>query len=406
MDLSEKVRSEFPALQRYAYLDSAASALLPRSSLKVIDQYYQGLPLNAGVTLSSDIYYGGLGDEGARITTAVGEARSNVAALLHGAPDEIVFTKNTTEALVQVADGLPLTEGDEIVISDVEHQSSYLPWLRAASEKGARIRMVSSGVGGVVGARDVESLMGPRTRAVVVPHVSSLLGTVQPVAEIGQVAKSRGVPLVVDAAQSCGRLPVDVREIGCDYLAFCGHKGMLGAQGISGLWGRKEALGRLRPLTIGSRSTVMERFGDYAPGPVPYRLESGVINTEGALALGNSVGLLLAWGMDAVSKHIGALSDNLRSALRGVRDVQLYGEDGEDGRTGIVSFNLGVADSKRVAEELFAKDRVVVSPGIHGSAPALLKIGARSTLRASVHCYSNGKDIDRLIAGLKGYRRT
>lgn len=395
------IRTEFPVAEGLVYLDNAAAALVPRVAAQAMTTYYAGVPHNAGVELTADVYYGGVGEFAESVTAQVTRARAEVAALIGARPGEIVFTKNTTEALNLIPSGLPLEAGDEVILSDVEHQAAALPWIRLAGERGIRLSFVQATRQGYVDPDAVEAKVSPATKAIALIHVSSLFGAVEPVEAVGAIARGHGLTFIVDAAQSVGRIPVNVEVIGCDFLALCGRKGPMGPQGIGALYGRAECLARLRPLTIGSRSAVLGEDGNYALAPPPFRFEAGALNAAGVIGLGASVAFLRSLGMEVVRRRIEALGAALWAEVSGIERVVCYGDPLHVARTGILSFNVEGLDSREVCRRLWKAERVIVSPGIHGSPMALRKVGARGTVRASVHCFNTCEEIKMLARGLR-----
>jgi cysteine desulfurase/selenocysteine lyase len=257
----------------------------------------------------------------------------------------------------------------------------------------------------VVDAADVERRISPRTRVIVMIHVSSLFGSVEPVEAVGGIAARHGVVFAVDASQAVGRIPFDMARINCDFAALSGRKALLGPQGVGVLVGRNGSLRRLRPLVIGSRSAVLEAVGDgevrHAMAESPHHLEAGALNTGGIIGLGASVTFLEDLGWTAVFARIHALGRALWNAIAAVPRVEVYGDPEHSPRTGIISFNIEGRTSREVCEELWGLDRVITSPGIHGSPLALNKIGVPGTVRASVHCYNTEDEIQRLARGLE-----
>jgi cysteine desulfurase/selenocysteine lyase len=344
--------------------------------------------------------------EAAAVTANISEARAVLARTLGTSPQDVAFTKNATEALNLVALGLPWTPGDEILISETEHQSSLLPYLRVAADFGLRLTWIPADRNGGIDPSDAARLLSKRTRLIALIHTSGLVGSIAPVAAVGALAARHGVLFAVDAAQSAGRIPVDVETIGCDFLTISGHKGLLGPQGIGVLAGRRGSLGRLAPTYLGSRCAVIDHDGDggmrYTLAESPFHLEAGGINTSGAIGLGRSVAFLERLGWAAVFDRIQFLGARLWQALSATPRVELYGDQRQEPRTGIVSFNMPGRSSYRVCEELWTSGRVIASPGIHGSSLALRKVGVPGTVRASVHCYNTEEDIDRLAHVLAG----
>lgn len=399
------VRREFPAAERAAYLDNAAASLVPRVAQEAMAAYYAGIPFNTQVQLSPTVSYGAVGEEAAAVTAAVAAGRATVARAVGASARDVAFTKNATEALNLLAQGLPWEAQDEILLSEVEHQSGLLPWVRLAAERGLRLTWVPADASGLIDPADVERRITTRTRLVVMIHVASLLGTIEPAEAVGAIAARHGVAFAVDAAQAAGRVPVDVMRIGCDFLVVSGRKALLGPHGIAALVGRAGSLRRLRPMNLGSRAATVRELPDggveYDLADSPFHLEAGAVNAGGVIGLAASVGFLEALGWPKVFARIRNLAEAQWEAVAAVSGVQIYGSSGHSARTGIVSFNIHGRDSYEVCEALWRLQRVVTSPGIHGSPLAVRKLSAAGTVRASVHCFNSQDDIERLARGLK-----
>jgi cysteine desulfurase/selenocysteine lyase len=404
----EAVRCEFPAVERAAYLDNGAAGLVPRAAQMVMADYYRGIPFNAGLRLSPTVSYGGVGEDAEAVTGGVAAARDEIRRALGGGAGDLAFTKNATEALSLIAEGLPWQAGDEILISEVEHQSGTLPWMRVAAERKLELGWIPTDAAGRVDSADVERRLTRRTRVVALIHVSSLFGTVEPVEAVGELTRRRGVMLVVDGAQAAGRIPVDVGRMGCDFFVASGHKGLLGPQGIGIVIGSPGALAKVRPPAIGSRSAVLDAHSgalDYALAPAPFHLEAGALNAASVLGLGASVAFLGRLGWAEVFSRIATLGGALWAAIATAPGVEIYGDRADAARTGIVSFNVHGRDSGEVCRTLWRGARVLVSPGIHGSPLALRKLGVTGTVRASVHCYNTEGEIEQLARALAALSR-
>lgn len=403
MKIAGDIKKDFPALKNMVYLDTSSSSPPPSAVIARIRDYYENSPVNAGVKVAEGIYYGATAEIVDRVTEWATSARESLAKMISAnSPSEIVFTKNTSEAINVVAMGFPLKPGDEVIVTDVEHQSNIIPWLHAAKLRSATVKVVKGSADGVIDPSDVERAITGRTAIITTAYITNIFGTIQPVEAIGKIAKAHGVAYFVDGAQVGGRFPVDIQEIGCDFLSLCGRKALCGPQGISVLYGRKEALERLTPAAIGGRSARLIDLEtvEYELSPVPYRFETGNNNNEGIIGLGAAVDYLMGLGMENVSERIGEMASYLYSKLESKQDVVLYGRPDHSKRTGIFSFNVRGVDGARIARRLWDLDRVLVSPGTHGSPAAMKKLGVEGTVRASLHFFTTESDLNRFSAAL------
>lgn len=389
----EEVRRDMPYLKDLVYLDSASVVPAPLPVIKAMEEYLYSHPFNYGV---------GVWKRSVEAAERVNEAR-RIAARAIGATSEaeVAFTKNTTEAINLVAQGLDWKPGDEIVLTDLEHQSNAIPWMRAAQEHGGRVRFVPADADGMVDPADVRRAMTPATRLVACTHVSNVFGTIQPVREITQIAHEHRALAFVDAAQSAGRIPVRADEIGCDFVAFCGRKALMGPQGTGLLWGRLELLEKLQPLTTGSRAANVvdeERFKVNRP---PYKFEAGVLNTSGVIGLGRAIQYVEEIGYNAILTHIRDLTAYMIETLRATPKVIFHGSARLDRQAGIVMWNVEGMDPDQVARELDRIGNVAVASGAQGSLLAIKPKGLTSIVRTSVHYCNTRGDLDALAAALR-----
>jgi cysteine desulfurase/selenocysteine lyase len=389
----EEVRGDMPYLKNLVYLDSASVVPAPLPVIKAMEEYLYSHPFNYGV---------GVWRRSVEAAERVNEARRIVADAVGAASDhEIAFTKNTTEAINLVAQGLDWKPGDEIVLTDLEHQSNVIPWMRAAQEHGGKVKFVPADADGVVDPDDVRKAMTPTTRLVACTHVSNVFGTIQPVREISQIAHAGGALAFVDAAQSAGRIPVRVDEIGCDFVAFCGRKALMGPQGTGFLWGRLELLEKLHPLTTGSRAANVVDEECFRVTRPPHKFEAGVLNTSGVIGLGRAIQYVGEIGYDAILAHIRNLTAYMIETLRDTSRVIFHGSSRLDRQAGIVMWSLEGIDPDQVARELDRIGNVAVASGAQGSLLAIKPKGVTSIVRTSVHYCNTREDIDGLAAALR-----
>ncbi|WP_287409487.1 cysteine desulfurase [Oceanithermus sp.] len=389
-----EVKRDFPIFGHnpgLVFLDSAASSQKPRAVIDAIAHYYKHDHANV---------HRGAYALSQRATDAYEHARAQLAGFLDADLDEIVFVRNATEALnlVAYAWGLEhLREGDEILVTEMEHHANLVPWQLVAARTGARLKAVPLTDEGRLDLDAFETLLSERTRVFAVTQMSNVLGTINPVAELAAAARERGALVVVDGAQAAPHLPVRVRELNADFYALSGHK-MLGPTGAGVLWGDSEALKALPPF-LGGGSMIEEvtiERSSYAPPP--QRFEAGTPAIAEAVGLGAAAGYLMDLGMEQVWAHDRALLKYALERLKEVPDLHLYGPEGPD-RGGVIAFNLGSLHPHDLATAL--DDRgVAVRTGHHCAQPLHRRLGVAATARASFYVYNTRDDVDRLVEAL------
>ncbi len=403
MSVPSEVRRDFPLLQRsvdgkpLVYLDSAATSQKPRVVLEALQRYYE--EYNANV-------HRGLYRIAERATLAYEEARAKVAAFIGAPPEELVFTRGTTEAINLVAYSYGdayVRPGDEILVTEMEHHSNLVPWQLLAQRRGARLRFVR--VRPEDGTLDLDSLdrcLTERTRVVAVTHQSNVVGTINPVRDIAERAHAVGAVVLVDGAQSVPHMPVRVQDLGCDFLAFSGHK-MCGPTGIGALWGRRELLEAMPPFHGGGEMIERVELERSTYKDPPHRFEAGTPNIADAIALGVAVDYLQAVGMEAVRAHEKALVRYALAQLAEVKGLRLYGPRDPELRGGAMAFSLEGVHPHDVAQVLDGEG-VCVRAGHHCAQPLHRALGVAATARASVYLYNTPEDIDALVRGLERVR--
>ena len=403
MSIPLDVRADFPLLQRsvdgkpLVYLDSAATSQKPQVVLEALRRYYE--EYNANV-------HRGLYRIAEQATLAYEEARAKVAAFVGGRPEEVVFTRGTTEAINLVAyawgDAF-VRAGDEVLVTEMEHHSNLVPWQLLAQRRGARLRVLRvRPEDGTLDLDALDRLLTERTRIVAVAHQSNVVGTINPVRYISERAHAVGAVVVVDGAQSVPHMPVRVGELGCDFLAFSGHK-MCGPTGIGALWGRRELLEAMPPFHGGGEMIERVELEHSTYKDPPHRFEAGTPNIADAIALGVAVEYLRALGMEAVREHEKALVRYAMAQLAEVRGVRLYGPKDPELRGGALAFTLEGVHPHDVAQVL-DEQGVCVRAGHHCAQPLHRALGLAATARASVYLYNTPEDIDALVRGLERVR--
>ena len=384
------LRRNLPFLKGTVYLDSASVSPAPSFVLRKMDLYHREFPFNYGV---------GVFKKSERCRSEVDKARRAVAQFIGAYPEEVIFTKNTTEAINLVSSGLTWNPGDEVIVTELEHQSNLIPWFRLKREKGVKVKVVKLNREGFIDPGSIVRALSRKTRLVAMTHVSNLLGTVQNVEEVGHLVQGSRVLFMVDGAQSVGRIPVNFGNIRCDFFAGCGRKALMGPQGTAFLFGKRDRLKKLRPLMLGSRGANVIPPLKYGLEPIPFRFESGVLNTSGFVGLGSAAEYLKQVGLQKIAGRIRELTSVLLGGLKEIEGIKIYGSQSTDGQAGILSWNLEGYDCHEVARALDKKG-ILVASGVQGSPLAMKGLGAKGVVRTSLHYYNTEKEIDRLLKGM------
>lgn len=396
-----KIKADFPILQRtihdkrLVYLDSAATSQKPKQVIDATSDFYGRY--NANVHRA--IYE--LGEEATREYEG---AREKVAAFIHAkSPNEIVFTKSTTESINLVAYGYGLKgkiqKGDEIVGTVMEHHSNHVPWHFVKDHKGAVLKYVDVTDDGTLKTEQYDELLSKRTKIVTVTLCSNVLGTINPVREIVKRAHEVGAICVVDAAQAAPHMAIDVQGLDADFLAFSGHK-MLGPTGIGILYGKEAILEETEPLLGGGEMIREVHLGQATWNDVPYKFEGGTPNIAGAIGLGVAVDYLSQLGMDAVRAHEMEVTEYALEKIRRLKGVTTYGPADVTKKAGVVSFTIDNAHPHDIASILDVEG-ICIRSGHHCAQPLMDRFKLPATARASFYIYNDLEDVDALVAGMK-----
>ena len=396
MDRAE-LRKDFPILEqkvngkRLVYLDSAATSQKPLQVIEAIDKYYR--EYNANV-------HRGVHTLGTKATDAYENAREKAAKFINApSPKEIVFTRGTTEGLNMIAHGYArfrLHEGDEIVITPMEHHSNLIPWQQVAKATGATLKYIPLQPDGTLALEDIRETVTASTKIVAMTHVSNVLGTINPIRETAKIAHGNGAILVVDGAQSVPHMPVDVQDLDCDFLAFSGHK-MMGPTGIGVLYGKREALAKLEPVHFGGEMIETVELYESTWNEIPYRFEGGTPIIAGAVGLAAAIDYLGQIGMKTVQKMSHEITNYAQERLEKVADVTIYGPKlrGE-----LITFNLAGVHPHDLATVLDTEG-VAVRAGHHCAQPLMRWLDVVATARASFYIYNTEHDVDVLVNALE-----
>ncbi|QDZ03284.1 cysteine desulfurase [Nitratireductor mangrovi] len=397
----EAIRRDFPILARevygkpLVYLDNGASAQKPRAVLNAVAQAYGNEYANV---------HRGLHFLSNAATDAYEKSRETVRRFINAASvDEIVFTKNATEAINTIAYGwgMPhIGEGDEIVLSVMEHHSNIVPWHFIRERQGARLVWIPVDDEGVLHLDEFEKCLTERTKLVAITHMSNVLGTISPIREICRIAHERGIKVLVDGSQAAVHLPVDVRELGCDFYVFTGHK-LYGPSGIGVLYGRMDALEETRPFQGGGEMIEDVSIEGVTYNHPPHRFEAGTPPIVQAIGLGAALDYVDGIGRDKIAAYEGELRDYANERLRGINSLRIFGNAPDKGS--IISFELEGIHAHDVSM-VIDRSGVAVRAGTHCAQPLLKRFGVTSTCRASFGMYNTKAEVDALAEALEKAR--
>ena len=398
----DAIRADFPILQRevhgkpLVYLDNGASAQKPSQVIDAIKHAYENEYANV---------HRGLHFLSNAATDAYEAARGKIRRFLNAPHDDnIVFTSGTTEAINLVAYGYAMAhlgEGDEIVLSILEHHSNIVPWHFLRERLGVKLVWVDCDEEGGVSLEAVEAACSDRTKLIAITHMSNVTGAVLPVKDICSVAKSRGIKVMIDGSQGAVHMPVDVQDIGCDFYCITGHK-LYGPSGIGALYGTKEALEAMQPFQGGGEMILDVTLDDVTYNDAPHRFEAGTPPIVQAIGLGHALDYMDSVGRDAIADHEADLRDYARQRLREINALRVIGDTPDKGA--IFSFELEGIHSHDVSM-VIDRAGVAVRAGTHCAQPLLKRFGTTSTCRASFGMYNTRQEVDVLVEALEKARK-
>ncbi|MFZ5845706.1 MAG: cysteine desulfurase [Patescibacteria group bacterium] len=401
----DKIRQDFPQLGRkingkpLVYLDSTATSLKPLGVIRKLEEYYSHYCAN----IFRGIYT--LSEEA---TAEYEKAREKVAAFINAASREIIFTRNTTEAINLVAYSwgrVTLSSADEIATTIMEHHSNFVPWQQLAAENGLSLRVWNINEEGRLNTQELDKIITRKTKLLAITAVSNVLGTINPIKEIihGVKRLNPWCLVLVDAAQAVPHMRVDVRDWGADFVAFSSHK-MLGPTGVGVLWGRSELLEALSPFLFGGEMIREVRVEKTLFKEIPHKFEAGTPHIAGAIALGSAIEYLSGLGMAAVRNHEQEITRYALRSLQNLPGTTIYGPQKDHERGGVIAFTMKEAHPHDIAQVL-NEDNICIRSGNHCAMPLHLFLGIGATARASFYVYTTKKDIDALITGLDKVKR-
>ncbi len=393
----DKIRRDFPifdlqpAGQPLVYLDNAATSLVPQAVIEAVTDFYRRYKSNV---------HRGIHRLSVEATERYEAARAKIARLIGADPEEIIFTSGTTESLNLLANILAknLKPGDEIVLTQLEHHSNLVPWQVVARQTGSVLKFIKINEGGRLNLDQAREVIGSKTKLVSLTQMSNVLGTINQVREIADLAHEQGALVIVDGAQSVPHFRVEVKSLHSDFLAFSGHK-MLGPTGIGVLYGKRELLDKFEPFKFGGGMISEVSFLSSGWAELPWKFEAGTPNIAGAIGLGAAVDYLESLGFDQIQEQEEKLVGYTLEKLSAIKGIQIYGPKTTKDRGGVIAFNVKGLHPHDLAT-ILDRDNIAIRTGNHCAMPLHGVLGAASTCRLSLYLYNNQADIAALVAGV------
>lgn len=395
----EAIIKDFPILEqqvngkRLAYLDSTATSQKPKQVIDALSDYYERYNSNV---------HRGVHTLGSLATDGYEGARETVRRFIHAKYfEEIIFTRGTTAAINMIAHSYGdanVGEGDEIVVTQMEHHANLVPWQQLAKRQGATLKFIPMAEDGTITLEAVRETVSERTKIVAIAHVSNVLGTINDIKAIAEIAHEHGAIISVDGAQSVPHIKVDVQDLNVDFYSFSGHK-MLGPTGIGVLYGKREHLNQMEPTEFGGDMIDFVDLYDSTWTDLPTKFEAGTPLIAQAIGLQAAIEYIESIGFDAIHEHEQALTTYAYEQMSQIEGIDIYGPS-KDKRAGIITFNLKDVHPHDVATALDTEG-VAVRAGHHCAQPLMKWLNVSSTARASFYIYNTKEDIDQLVEGLK-----
>lgn len=390
------IKNDFPILnqkingQQMIYFDNAATSQKPQFVIDSLVDYYQ----NDNANVHRGIY-----ELSERATNAYEQARDKVQNFIHAKKrEEVLFTRGTTESLNWLASTYGaenIKQGDEILISYMEHHSNIVPWQQLAQRVGANLKYINLKADGTLDLADAEEKMSDKTKIVSVTHASNVLGVVNPIKELAQMAHQHGAIMIADGAQSAPHMVIDVQDMNVDFFAFSGHK-MLGPTGIGVLYGKYDVLNKMNPAQFGGEMIELVDLHEATFQPLPWRFEAGTPNIAGAIGLGAAVDYLTNIGMTEIEAYEQSLVSYALPKIKKIPGVTVYGPQDSEHHSGVIAFNLDSVHAHDLATAL-DQEGIEVRAGHHCTQPLMRYLGIAATVRVSLYIYNTREEIDHFI---------
>lgn len=396
------IRKDFPFFQHptakpIIYLDSAATSQRPSKVIDAEMDYYQRYNSNV---------HRGVYQISVEATDVYERAREKIARFINArSPKEIIFVRSTTEAINLIAQTwgrANIQDGDNVLLTEMEHHSNIVPWMMLCKEKGASLRYLGVDDEGFLNLDQLDSSLDGRSKLLAFTHASNVLGTINPAREMIRRAHDKGALVVLDSAQTTPHMATDVRDLDCDFMAFSGHK-MLGPTGIGILYAREDILDHMEPFLYGG--DMIKEVHKYTArwNDLPWKFEAGTPNIAGAIGLGAAVDYINGLGIDQIRAHEMAITSRALDLLQSISQVTVYGPKDPEKRAGLISFNIEGVHAHDVASILDTHG-VCIRAGHHCAQPLMERLGVAATTRASFHIYNSNEDIDMLIHSIEAVK--
>ncbi len=387
----EKIREDFPVLKNKGiYFDSACMSLKPKQVIDKINEYYAEYTACAGRSIHA---------WSQRVELEIAKAREQVRKFINAKEKETIITRNTTEGINLVANTLEFKQGDEVIVSDKEHNSNLLPWLKLR-KKGIKVIVVPSRQDNTFDIEAYEKCFTDRTRLVSVVHTSNLDGVTNPVKEITKIAHKHNALCLVDGAQSVPHKEIDVKTLDIDFLSFSGHK-MLGPTGTGILYGKKELLEKLDQFLVGGETVIDSTYDSYKPEEVPAKFEAGLQDYAGITGLGEACAYLKKIGLGRIENHETTLNRAITEALQTENKIRILGPAEAEKRGGIFSFVIEGIDIHHVSKMLDASRGIMTRSGTHCVHSWFNKHGMKGSVRASLYLYNTMQEVEAFVEEVK-----
>lgn len=381
------IRADIPLLEELIYLDAASTTPTPEPVVRAMNDYFHNFNANIGR---------GAYKTAVKSTMKFENTRERIAKFINCSKNEVIFTKNTTEAINLVANGLEFKKGDSIIVSNIEHHSNFLPWLNL-KKSGINLKVIKTDKYGIMDLADVERAVDDTTKLITTTHISNSIGSCQPIHDLGNIAEENNILYLIDAAQSAGHMKFDVKETKADFVSFPGHKGLLGPVGTGFLYCKSEIVDKLKPMNLGGGTVSSVTEENFTLESAPARFEGGTQNIAGIIGLGAAINYVEQIGIENIEKHSMKLTKYMYDEISNINNTICYGDS--ENIHGILAFNIEGMNSHDVAKILDELKNICVRSGYHCAIPAIKHIGADKlggTVRASVHYYNTKEEIQIL----------
>ncbi|MBB6283612.1 aminotransferase class V-fold PLP-dependent enzyme [Geobacillus subterraneus] len=387
----EQIRKDTPLHKKYSYINTAAASPPPQQVVDAMTDYLQK-------TASLGPYLPAFRKE---IYVKVDEIRGKVAEFIGASSKEIAFSKNGTEAINFIVNGLKWNEGDEVILADLEFHSNFVPWLKLQSEGKIKLKVLKTDKSGVISVQELEKMINPNTRMITVSHLPNASGALQPVEEICKVAKKHNVLTLINASQTLGLVPIDVKKLDCDFLAACGRKWLRGPEGSGILYIREELIDYIEPTLIGWGGTVWDfDTNEFSYLPIAKRVEAGCPVIPSILGLGAAVDYAWAIGIESIYQRVKDLTEYTVKQLSTIPGISIYGPEDIKNRLAIIPFNVKGLTPERITEFL-EENHIIIEAGTFMANTMLQQYRINKMARFSPHYFNTKEEIERAVDLIK-----